>query len=525
MVAPSQPDKPRTLVLCFDGTANEYDEDNTNVVKLFSLLKKDDFTEQLCFYQPGVGTWFNPGVVSPLFQWCAKALDYAFAWYLDEHVMDGYKFVMQNYRVGDKICIFGFSRGAYTARALGGLLYKVGLLPKDNEAQIPFAYKLYKREDEPGLELCAGFKQTYCQDVKVEFMGVWDTVASVGVVMSRTLPFTNSNSSIKTFRHALSLDEHRTKFRPNSYHRSAPNAAGAAKDPEHATPVMERAAPPLAVTGNGKAKETTNGKDSKTTTSISTTSSSSSPSSSDSDDKKKLNEKLKAKKEKKGKPKGRGVGFGFLRPTKKSFTPDLVESGVPDDVLEVWFTGCHSDVGGGAVTNDTASNLANITLRWMVREIMLSGCEIQFDDAALARVGIERIPCDPARASGAASSNHLSVPLNTSTTGGATTSGLPADSHPTENDKALDAVDVLQPIHDSLKSDFLWWILEILPLSYSWQDAQGVWHKDWSPNFGRGRTIQDPNPNFHISVKERIESNLKYAPRAKWAKGTEVYVQ
>lgn len=87
--------------------------------------------------------------------------------------MDGYKFIMDNYRSGDKICLFGFSRGAYTARALAGVLYKVGLLPKNNEAQVPFAYKLYKREDDEGLQLCAGFKQTYCQDVQVEFVGVW----------------------------------------------------------------------------------------------------------------------------------------------------------------------------------------------------------------------------------------------------------------------------------------------------------------------------------------------------------------
>lgn len=115
--------------------------------------------------------------------------------------------------------LVGFSRGAYTARALAGFLYKAGLLPRGNQAQVTFAYKLYKREDEQGVKLCAGFKQTYCQEVKIEFLGVWDTVASVGVFIKRTLPFTNSNRSIKTFRHALALDERRTKFQPNYYHR------------------------------------------------------------------------------------------------------------------------------------------------------------------------------------------------------------------------------------------------------------------------------------------------------------------
>lgn len=96
-------------------------------MRLYGLLKKDnDFTEQLCYYQAGLGTWFNPGVVTPMFRWGAKILDEAFAWYLDTHVMDGYRFIMNNWKIGDKICLFGFSRGAYTARALAGALHKVG---------------------------------------------------------------------------------------------------------------------------------------------------------------------------------------------------------------------------------------------------------------------------------------------------------------------------------------------------------------------------------------------------------------
>jgi len=212
---------PRTLVLCFDGTAGKYDAENTNVVRLFALLKKDD-VEQLTFYQAGIGTWFKPGIVSPMFERSAKILDEAFAWYLSAHVIDGYRFLMDNHRASDKICIFGFSRGAYTARALAGFLYKVGLLPRGNQSQVSFAYKMYKRTDAEGLKLCAGFKQTYCRPVTVEFMGVWETVCSVGVLWSRALPFTNSNNAIKTFRHALSLDEHRTKFRPKYYHRTPP---------------------------------------------------------------------------------------------------------------------------------------------------------------------------------------------------------------------------------------------------------------------------------------------------------------
>ena len=74
---------------------------------------------------------------------------------------------------GDKICLFGFSRGAYTARALAGMLYKVGLLPWQNHQQIPFAYKMYKREDASGWKQSRAFKKTFSIDVQIEFIGVW----------------------------------------------------------------------------------------------------------------------------------------------------------------------------------------------------------------------------------------------------------------------------------------------------------------------------------------------------------------
>ena len=59
------------------------------------------------FQQPGVGTYFQPGVVSPIFGWAAQILDKAIAWYLYQHVLDGYEFLMQNYNVGDRVCLFG----------------------------------------------------------------------------------------------------------------------------------------------------------------------------------------------------------------------------------------------------------------------------------------------------------------------------------------------------------------------------------------------------------------------------------
>ena len=79
-------------------------------------------------------------------------------------------------RLGDNICIFGFSRGAMTARALAGMVQKVGLLPLFNLEQLPFAYAMYTREDFDGLMLSMQFKRTFSIDVRIMFLGVWYVV-------------------------------------------------------------------------------------------------------------------------------------------------------------------------------------------------------------------------------------------------------------------------------------------------------------------------------------------------------------
>ncbi|KAK0187751.1 hypothetical protein F5146DRAFT_934699 [Armillaria mellea] len=431
--------QPRTLVLCFDGTASEYEKDNTNVVKLFSLLKKDDSSQQLCYYQAGIGTFFAPGVVSPLFEWVAKIADEAVAWYLNEHVMDGYRFLMQNYRAGDRICMFGgLVTGplqAFLGARIQRALWLVGLLPRDNQEQIPFAYKLYKQDDEAGMELSNGFKHTFCRNVQIEFMGVWDTVASVGVVMGRTLPFTTSNRAIKTFRHAISLDEHRSRFRPNLFHRASPG-----QDPElrrQPLPTSCRSAAPKKIGGST-----------------------------------------------------------FFHPDHWRHSPVRStslddEDWDPTNVLEVWFAGY---IGGNEPMADPPHSIGNIPLRWMIRQVISSQCGIIFDETALSKVEIRpSLVFQPPKAHGGP--------------------GI------------ADEVDAQQPIHDRLQDTKIWWLLEIIPLRYSWQDAQGMWHSEFRWNLGRGRTIEETQPNFHLTVKERMANeSLNYKPRAIW-NGNEVYVE
>jgi uncharacterized protein (DUF2235 family) len=203
----------RTIVLCFDGTNNEYRARNTNVVKIYSMLDRSR-ADLLCYYQPGIGTFAPPGVWGKVKTWIVTRLDLAIAWLLQDHVTDGYRFLMRYYEEGDQIFIFGFSRGAYTARALAGMLYKVGLLTQGNEELIPFAWSTFKHERD--LEVSKGFRYTFGRKVQIHFLGLWDTVSSIGWAWNpKYLQFTANNPIVEIVRHAVSLDERRTYFVQN----------------------------------------------------------------------------------------------------------------------------------------------------------------------------------------------------------------------------------------------------------------------------------------------------------------------
>jgi hypothetical protein len=92
--------------------------------------------------------------------------------------------------------------------------------------------------------------------------------------------------------------------------------------------------------------------------------------------------------------------------------------------------------------------------------------------------------------------------------------GTSGAAHGTHTPSDLDVVDAMAPVHDSLKEHPIWWILELLPLSHTWQDDRGVWRRQWRCNLGRGRRIEE-TPNIHHTVQQRIEDpKLRYKPNA-----------
>lgn len=205
----------RNLILCLDGTNNKYATTNTSVVRLYSMLDRASGSQE-CYYQPGIGTYAPPGTWGKFRHWWITRLDLAIAWLLEDHVCAAYRFLMRYYQDGDQIFIFGFSRGAYTARVLAAMLYKVGLLSKGNEELVPFAWEMFTNKCFQDQEPCVGFRRTFARVVNVHFLGLWDTVSSVGWMWNPShYQYTFTNPSVHVIRHAVALDERRAYFVQN----------------------------------------------------------------------------------------------------------------------------------------------------------------------------------------------------------------------------------------------------------------------------------------------------------------------
>ncbi|KAK3389210.1 hypothetical protein B0H63DRAFT_536997 [Podospora didyma] len=269
------------LVLCFDGTGNTFSGSNadTNVVKLLSKLDRND-PNQFHYYQTGIGT-YDTAATSVDKSWLEtvrssidQTLDQGFGAGFDVHVLAGYRFLMRYYESGDKIYMFGFSRGAFTAKFLARMISTVGLLCKGNEEMVPFAYRLYQRYlagdiqafarggrreqrttstandggdhnqmNEPltnhssnldevdeahhhGRDELSAFSNTFCRkeqvqhhdhveerNIKVFFLGMWDCVNSVAVLERKAPKPVQVNGTATFVRHAVAVDERRVKFK------------------------------------------------------------------------------------------------------------------------------------------------------------------------------------------------------------------------------------------------------------------------------------------------------------------------
>jgi uncharacterized protein (DUF2235 family) len=237
----------KRIVLCFDGTWNTPDEDKadristeTNVVLFHDTVaegRAPDGIEQIKRYYHGVGT-----------NWFEKFTGGALGIGVSRTMMQGYKDLSATYEDGDQIFIVGFSRGAYTARALTGVISRCGLL-QAHEAQragrpddphlaaddpILVTYQHWTRRGRDDAErrqlqdAVDAFRAAYCRPARIAFLGVWDTVGALGIpgrIFQRfdeyLFEFPDRALSLGVDRayHAVALDEHRDEYAATLWER------------------------------------------------------------------------------------------------------------------------------------------------------------------------------------------------------------------------------------------------------------------------------------------------------------------
>ena len=206
----------KRIIICCDGTWNTPEKkDVTNIVKFARAIKPadSDGKEQVVFYDWGVGT--DGGA--------DKIKGGAFGAGIDKNIQDAYRFLVHNYAKGDEVYVFGFSRGAYTARSLIGLIRNCWLLKKSNADLIPEAYEVYRSKSKVDANKTKNFRSTNARKIKIKFLGVWDTVGALGIPLGifgkrneRKYSFhdTTITSIVNNAYHALAINEKRKPFKP-----------------------------------------------------------------------------------------------------------------------------------------------------------------------------------------------------------------------------------------------------------------------------------------------------------------------
>ncbi|SEM23509.1 Uncharacterized alpha/beta hydrolase domain [Syntrophus gentianae] len=245
----------KKLVVCFDGTWNKPDEksdgkeSNTNVARLYNSIKgiKTKLGKVTSAKDGDTVKWYDSGVGT---KWYEHIRGGAFGYGLSLNIRQGYKFLIDQYAQGDEIYIFGFSRGAYTARSLVGLIRNSGLLDKaqilkaedpkynywrkpstsdfmklkpDDIPHIMDAYQLYRNRDgSADTDFAIMFRDSYAhKDVRIKLLGLWDTVGALGIPFKLFESFNAEqykfhdqelSGIVEYAYHAVAIDEHRENY-------------------------------------------------------------------------------------------------------------------------------------------------------------------------------------------------------------------------------------------------------------------------------------------------------------------------
>lgn len=377
------------------------------------------------------------------------------------------------------------------------MIERVGLLNKGLEDMTNTAWRLYCDWEDAGqpahnndtLSLVAEFKNTFSiKEVVIHFMGLWDSVNSVGMLRDRLFPYTIRSTVVKHVRHAVSIDERRSKykqvlFQPYSYYplffhrrcRGKDDEADSNKSFSSVTLLLQ------------------NFQKSNSYTSFST-----------------IINKLLSRKSKK----------------RLSNLPS-------EDIIELFFSGNHGDCGGGWPPDSSSQNLSDIPFRWILLQALKFG--ITFQPGSLSEFNHEHPVC-----ASLFSFHHDILSLKSHDNSGF------CKRIPKPKKKKLTYQEILEEIEvaprnkredvvkDSMKFGpcqldrskcafggrgnepliytIIWWLMELLPAGYKIEDEDGKWKRIYVPNFGRPRKLPK-NAKFHWSVFYRLHFISNYYPK------------
>jgi uncharacterized protein (DUF2235 family) len=214
----------KNIVLCLDGTGNQIKaKASSNVVGLYEMLDLSDPARQVAFYDPGVGTFGAQGAWTSFGRGLTKVLGLTFGFGIKVNIAEAYTFLMQAYEPGDRIFVFGFSRGAYAARALVGMAYRGGLMRRGAENLVPYLVSAYTKGNswsKDDWDKIDRFSESFSVEtdgshaLPIHFLGLWDSVKALGIL--RWNPhwlYTRQLPNARVIRHAVSIDERRRPYR------------------------------------------------------------------------------------------------------------------------------------------------------------------------------------------------------------------------------------------------------------------------------------------------------------------------
>ncbi len=213
------------LVVCFDGTWDRPDDNpdattrvESNVCRFYESVANGpvaDAIVQRKWYEPGVGT-----------RWYDRIRGGVFGLGIDDKIQEGYRWLVDHYPDPDpgdiEIFVTGFSRGAYTARSMIGMIRNIGLLKPENHHRVEEAYAIYRQRDgSADTPQAIAFRDRYSRPVEIAFLGVWDTVGALGIPL-QWLQWLNAaeyafhdttlSGIVKHAAHAVAIDEHRIDY-------------------------------------------------------------------------------------------------------------------------------------------------------------------------------------------------------------------------------------------------------------------------------------------------------------------------